>query len=142
MSYAMLQRYFPAGYAGGVAVATIDYSDAAATTEFTWVPQSTVVIYGWGGVATEAMGTMTSTPGVGSLTIGTAEVSTITALPAAAIGTETNGTQLEKPIRVDAGTSVIIKVKTQAVGGTIVGEHAVFLWVEFFPNISPNNNLP
>jgi len=129
-------RYFPAGYAGGVTTATLDLSDASDTTQFTWVPKNDCVIHGFGGVVTEAMGTMTTTVGVGSLTISGTEKSTVTATPSAAIGTETYGTQF-KPVKVAAGATILFKTKTQAVGGTITGEYAPFIYVEFFPAITP-----
>lgn len=136
MSYSKVERFFPAGIGAAGHLGALDMSDASGTTEFTWVPQTKVVIYGFGFVVTEAMGTMTTTEGVASLTIGSTEHSTAEATPSAAIGTETLGTQFD-PVTVAVGTSVIFKVKTQAVDGTVVGEGAPFVICEFFHNLAP-----
>lgn len=132
MSYVNARRYFPAGIASAGGLGALDISDAADTTEFTWVPLDACVIYGFGGLVVEATGTQSSVQGVCSLTIGSTEVSTFTAGISKSIGTEVLGSDFV-PTKVAAGTSVIFKVKTQASGGTVVGEYAPFVDVEFFP---------
>lgn len=131
MSYVNTNRFFPAGMGAAGHLGALDISDASDTTIFTWVPQERCKIYGFGGVCTEATGTQTTTAGVCSLVVGT-EKSTFTAGLSSAIGTERLGSDFV-PFNVPAGTSVVFKVKTQAVGGTITGEFAPFLEVEFFP---------
>lgn len=130
MSYPNAVRYFPAGMGAAGHLGALDISDASDTTEFTWVPLEPCIIYGFGGLVTEATGTQSTTAGVCSLTVGT-EKSTLTAGISSAIGTEKLGTDFV-PFKVAAGTSVVFKVKTQAVGGTVVGEFAPFLDLEFF----------
>lgn len=132
MSYPNTRRYFPAGIASAGGLGALDISDADATTEFTYVPQEVVWVYGFGGVVAEATGTQSSTAGVCSLTLNGTEVSTFTAGISKAIGTEALGSDF-KPVKVLAGQAIVFKVKTQAVGGTIVGEYAPFIECEFFP---------
>lgn len=130
MSYPNVVRYFPAGIGAAGHLGALDISDASDTTEFTWVPLEPCKIYGFGGLVTEATGTQSTTAGVCSLTVGS-EKSTFTAGISSAIGTEKLGSDFV-PFKVAAGTSVVFKVKTQASGGTVVGEFAPFLDIEFF----------
>lgn len=136
MSYTNTVRYFPAGIGAAGHLGAIDVSDSSDTTEFTWIAKHNCKIYGFGGVVTEAMGTMSSTSAVGSLVIGSTEHSTMTATPSAAIGTESEGTDFD-PVYVAAGTSIIFKNKTQASGGTTVGEWAGYVYLEMFPDLTP-----
>ena len=131
MSYPNAVRYFPAGMGSAGALGALDISDADNTTEFTWIPQEPCKIYGFGGLVVEATGTQSTTAGVCSLTIAGTEVSTFTAGISSAIGTEKLGSDFV-PTKVAAGATILFKVKTQAVGGTIVGEFAPFIDVEFF----------
>lgn len=131
MSYPKKVRIFPAGVGAAGHLGALDISDASNTTEFTWVPASDCVIYGFGGTCTEATGTQTTTPGVVSMEINAVEVSEITAAISAAIGTEIVDLSFD-PIKVLAGTPVVFKVKTQAVGGTVTGEYAPMVYAEMF----------
>lgn len=133
MSYPKVKRYFPAGIGAAGHLGALDISDADDTSVFTWVPQDDVIIYGFGGVVTEAMGTQTTTEGVCSLEVDGVEQSSFESTPSAAIGTEAKGSDF-RPIKVTAGTPIELVVKTQAVGGTIVGEYAGFVDCEFFPD--------
>lgn len=135
MSYSKKEKYFPCGAGSAGALGALDISDASNTTEFTWVPANDCVIYGFGGLCTEATGTQSTTAGVVSMEVDTVEVASATAAISSAIGTEILDTTMT-PIKVAAGTSVEFLVKTQAVGGTIVGEYAPFIFVEFFPALA------
>lgn len=133
MSYPSQVRYYPAGIGAAGHLGALDINDSSDTSEFTWVPQTDVVIYGFGGLVTEATGTQTTTQGVCALEVDGTEYSTFTADTEAAIGTEAKGSDFA-PIKVAAGTSVELVVKTQAAGGTVVGEYAGYIDCEFFPD--------
>ena len=135
MSYSNKDKYFPCGAGSAGALGALDISDASATIEFSWIPAIDCVIYGFGGLCTEATGTQTTTAGVVSMNVATVESSSVTAGVSKAIGTEIFDTTMV-PIKVAAGTTVDFLVKTQAVGGTIVGEYAPFIFVEFFPALA------
>lgn len=132
MSYAKTRRHYPAGIGAAGHLGALDISDADGTTEFTWTPVEDCMIYGFGGTVTEATGTQSTTAGVCSLVVGSTEKSTFTAGISKGIGTEARGSSFV-PFKVAAGTAVLFKVKTQAVGGTIVGEYAAYLELEMFP---------
>lgn len=135
MSYPKKQKLFPAGVGAAGHLGALDISDASGTTVFTWVPVNDCVIYGFGGTCTEATGTQTTTVGVLSMEIDTVEVSSVEAGVSQAIGTEVMDLTMI-PTKVVAGTAVEFIVKTQAVGGTVTGEYAPFVYAEMFPAIN------
>lgn len=116
------------------AIAAADISDADATTQFTMeAPYKGTIrldecFLRW----SEATGTQTTTPGVISITVGSTEVATLTANLSDAIGqTQRFTASSDKYIEFAAGDNIIIKTKTQAVGGTLVGDGDVSLSLEW-----------
>tara|TARA_R100000655_G_scaffold80416_2_gene119821 strand:- start:19 stop:411 length:393 start_codon:yes stop_codon:yes gene_type:complete len=118
-----------------------DISDADDTTQFTYVTpfagrldlsESTFM---W----TEATGTQTGTQGVLSIEVGTTEYATLTAPQSAAIGTAQGYTVVphgdtdagNPVVYFNAGDNIVLKTKTQAVGGTIVGDGSANLAITF-----------
>lgn len=135
MSYSKKDKYFPAGVPAAAGVGTLDISDASATIEFSWIPANDCIIYSFGGLCVEATGTQTTTVGVMSMNVATVEQSSVSAGVSKAVGTEVYDTTMT-PIKVAAGTTVDFLVKTQAVGGTVTGDYAPFIFVEFFPALT------
>ncbi len=135
MSYSKKDKYFPAGVPAAGGVGTLDISDASSTIEFAWIPANDCVIYGFGGLAVEATGTQTTTVGVISMNVATVEHASVSAGVSKAVGTEVFDSTMA-PIKVTAGTTVDFLVKTQAVGGTVTGDYAPFIYVEFFPALA------
>lgn len=116
------------------AILAADISDADATTQFTMeAPYKGTIrldecFLRW----SEATGTQTTTPGVISITVGSTEVATLTANLSDAIGqTQRFTASSDKYIEFAAGDNIIIKTKTQAVGGTLVGDGDVSLSLEW-----------
>ena len=122
-------------------ITVADISDADDTTQFTIeAPAAGVVeiqkcFLRW----SEATGTQSSTQGVVSIEVAGTEVATLTANISDAIGetqvftgatTDTNGNTINS-IDFAAGADIVIKTKTQAVGGTVTGDGDVFLGLHF-----------
>ncbi len=117
-----------------------DISDASDTTQFTVnAPYKGVIrldecFIRW----SEATGTQTTTPGVISISVAGTEVATLTAGLSLAIGqtqrftANTPATTPKDPyIEFNAGDAIVVKTKTQAVGGTITGDGDVHLHFEW-----------
>ena len=111
-----------------------DISDAADTTQFTIeAPYRGVLrldecFVRW----SEATGTQTTTRGVISITVAGTEVATLTANVSDAVGQTQKYTAAgEKYIEFDAGDAIVLKTKTQAVDGTIIGDGDVTLSLEW-----------
>ena len=116
-------------------------SDARGTTQLTYIAphagrlhieESTIV---W----TEATGTQITTQGVLSIEVAAQEYATLTAGQSFAVGTAqvyTVAAHAETEdgnpvVDFDAGDAIELIVKTQAVGGTIIGDCTVFLAMTF-----------
>ena len=116
-------------------------SDASGTTQLTYVApyagrlhleESTIM---W----TEATGTQSGTQGVLAIEVAGTEVATLTAGQSFAIGVaqiydivDHAVTEDGNPVvDFDAGDSIELVVKTQAVGGTIIGDCTTFLAITF-----------
>lgn len=121
------------------AILAADISDADATTQFTYKAAKKGVIrldecyLRW----SEATGTQTTTAGVISITVAGVEVATLTAGLSLSIGdtqffTATTPTTNPKDAWISflVGDTIVIKTKTQAVGGTLTGDGDVSLSLE------------
>ena len=130
----MIQFYSTGTAAGDV----IDLSDSADTTNHTFeAPRAGKVLLNlsWARV-TEAIGTMTSTTGVGSIEVAGTEVATITPTASDAIGesyalTEDSSVDDDHIVPFSAGDDIEFICKTQASGGTTTGELEVMLATEW-----------
>ena len=128
----MMNYTFPA--AGNI-------SDVAGTVQFTYVApyagrlsiaESTFM---W----TEATGTQSGTQGVLSIEVAGTEYATLTAGISSPLGTAqhytvvaSGDTDAGNPVvYFDAGDTIELLVKTQAVGGTIIGDGAAYLAITF-----------
>lgn len=110
-----------------------DISQAAATTNFTAeMPKAGKILLDecwlrW----TEATGTQSTTQGVVSIEVAGTERATLTANISDAIGESQLFTASgDKYIEFSAGDDIAIKTKTQASGGTTVGDGTVYLALE------------
>lgn len=125
------------------AEAVIDLNAAAATVAFTAeMPFAgrLIVNKSWARVE-EAIGTMATTVGVGSIKVAGTEVATLTPTPEDAIGEAykavPDGTVAlaseSGVVQFSAGDDIAVLTKTQAVdaGGTVTGTLRVYLCVEF-----------
>lgn len=83
----------------------------------------------------EAAGTQTTTAGVASIEVGGTEYATLTSGKNEAIGDRDvftlSGVGVDKAVYVAAGDLIDVKLKTQAVGGTVTGTIRVYLCFEF-----------
>lgn len=124
---------------GAAAANVIDLSDADDTTAYLFdAPRAGKILLNesFAVAVNEAMGTMSTTPGVGSIEIGGTEYATIVVTASDAEGTSYTLTEAaavgdDGAVYVDAGDSIEFITKTQAAGGTIIGELQVFLACEF-----------
>lgn len=149
MSYPLYKKYFPLVFtsaSGGSLVVTttavVDLNAASGTTSYAWKTIVPFILYGWGAIVSEVVGTMTTTKGVASIsgTIGSAslaEMGTLTVAGGEAVNAEIMGTlaAANQNQKFGAGDLVTFKTKTQAVGGTVTGDLVPFLLVEFFPTL-------
>lgn len=118
-----------------------DISDAATTIHLSYVApyagrlsiaESTFM---W----TEATGTQSGTQGVLAIEVAGTEYATITAPQSAAIGTAqhytlvaSGDTEEGNPVvYFDAGDTIALVTKTQAAGGTIIGDGTAYLAITF-----------
>jgi len=122
------------------AEAVVDISAAAATTAFTMdVPFDGYLVIDesfarW----EEDAGSQTTTAGVASIEVGGNEVATITSAKDEVIGDTdtwtvdgTYATAANPVVKVSAGDAVVLKTKTQAVGGTVTGTLRAYLAFDF-----------
>ena len=120
---------------GATAENVIDLSDADDTTAYLFdAPSAGKILLNesFAVAVNEAMGSMTTTPGVGSIEIGGTEYATIVVTASDAEGTSYTLTEAatvgdDGAVYVSAGDSIEFITKTQAVDGTITGELQVFL---------------
>lgn len=125
-------------YGTGIgATETIDLNDASDTSQYTFdAPKNGKILLRESfAIVQEAIGTMTSTTGVGSIEVGGTEIATITPTASDAIGTaytltEGSGVGDDGTYPVSAGDAIEFITKTQAVGGTVTGELEVVLALE------------
>lgn len=110
-----------------------DISQAADTTNWTGeMPQAGILridetVLRW----TEATGTQSSTQGVVSIEVAGTEVATLTANISDGIGeTQTFTAASDEYIEFSAADDIEVITKTQASGGTTVGDGEVYLSVE------------
>jgi len=117
---------------------TIDLNDASDTTSFTFdAPKAGKILLNQSfAVVIEAIGSMTTTVGVGSIEVGGTEIATITPTASDAVGTAYTLTPVsavvgdDQSYPVSAGDAIEFITKTQAVGGTVTGELEVVLAME------------
>lgn len=123
---------------GTTATDVIDLNDAATTIAYTFdAPKAGKINLRLSYArVTEAIGTMTTTVGVGSVEVGGVEYATIVPTASDAVGTTYTMTEAaavgdDGAVYVAAGDKIDFVTKTQAVGGTVTGELEVFLACEW-----------
>jgi len=147
VAYSKVNKYFPLVFtsaSGGSLVVTtsavIDCSAAAGTTSYAWKTIVPFILYGWGVIVSEVVGSFTTVKPVASIsgTIGTAslaELGTLSPAGAEAVNSEIMGTLATLNQKFGRNDLVTFKTKTQGTGGTTTGDLVPFLLVEFFPTL-------